>query len=110
MNTPETKIIVNPSIPATMIPVAIRQLLLILGGAVTLSALVGARDWNGLLAYLQSEPFILVLTAGATLWATIQGQRVSLRNTAEKSTMAPYVPDDVAVLKDATPAPAVDQV
>lgn len=101
-------IVINPSIPATMIPVAIRQLLLILGGAVTLSALVGARDWAGLLAYLQSEPFILVVTAGATLWATIQGQRVSLRNTAEKVAMAPLVPDTVAVVKEPTPPPAVD--
>lgn len=101
-------IVINPSIPATMIPVAIRQALLILGGAVTLSALVGARDWAGLLAYLQSEPFILVVTAGATLWATYKGQRVSLKNTAEKATMAPLVPDDVAVLVQPSPPPPVD--
>ena len=106
----ETPITINPSVAATSVPVLFRQLLLAVGGAATLIGFLSAKDIAGLWAYLQTEEFISWLGTAAMLGSLAWGQWRSLQNTADLTTIGRQVPDEVAVVKEPTPPPAVDEV
>lgn len=108
MNTPKP-IDINPSVAATALPVLLRQILLVVGGFVAIVGFIGNRDMASLYAYLQSEDFITFVGTAAMLGSFAYGQWRSLQNTADLTTIGREVPDSVAVVREPTPPPAVDE-
>ena len=105
----DTPITINPSVAATSVPVLFRQALLVVGGAFTLIGFLSAKDMAGLWAYLQTDEFIAWVGIASTLGSLAYGQWRSLRNTADLATIGRQVSDDVAVVKEPTPPPSVDE-
>jgi len=106
----ETKpIVINPSVIATLAPVLLRQVLLVVGGSVMIVGLLKQRDMAGLYAYLQSEDFITFIATGAVLLSLGYGQLRSLWDKANLVTLGRKAPDSDAIVKEPTPPPAVTE-
>lgn len=100
---------INPSVAATALPVLLRQALLVIGGAVTIVSFLSAKDMAGLWAYLQTDEFIAWVGMAATFGSLGYGQWRSLQNTADLTAIGREVPDDIAVVREPSPPPAVDE-
>lgn len=102
-------VVINPSIAATSAPVLFRQALLAIGGAVTIIGFLSARDMAGLWAYLQTEEFLSWLGIACMLGSLGWGQARSLWDKADLARLGRLVPNDIAVVKEPAPPPAVDE-
>ena len=102
----DDEIEVNPSAIATHAPVLLRQLLLVLGGAGTIIALLGSRDMAGLWVYLHSSDFATILTTAISLGVLVYGQWKA-RHDKRKWVQAATDPANSKVrVGPATPPPA----
>lgn len=106
--TPEKPYEINPSAVMAQAPVLLRQILLVLGGMGAVFGFLSARDIAGLWAYLQSEQFVPVFMAAAGGASLLYGQWKAHRDRVRLVVLGKNVPDDVAVVKEPTPPPAVD--
>jgi hypothetical protein len=79
-----------------------RQLILVVGGFSTLATLLGERNVQGILDFLQSADGIKWATAAITVGALAWGQIKTWRRGAQLSTVAASsrVPDSVAQIKE----------
>lgn len=98
----ETPIVVTPSTTADMTGTVVRDIAIVAAAFPILLKLIGARDLNGILHWLQSSDgatvLAIVVPAALTTW---RAWRTRVRK-AELVTVASAAPNSVAVVKGVT--------
>lgn len=91
-------IVVEPSAKGAMVLTGLRQLALIIGGAVSIIGMAKGRDLQGIVEYVQSDTFATVFATILTTGTVIYGQARELTKKAQAVIMAEAAPDSVAVV------------
>lgn len=100
--------VINPSAIATQAPVLLRQILLVAGGVAAVFGFLSTKDIQGLYNYARSEEFVPVFVALAGLVSLFWGQGKAFFDRVRLVAIGRRTPDSVAVVKEASPPPAVD--
>lgn len=101
-------IVVNPSAIPVIANTVVRDIAIVAAALPILVKLVGARDLNGILHWLQSSDGATVLAIVVPLALTAWRSRRSLRIKAETVAIAEKVSDRIAIVTRPSPPPSVE--
>ena len=103
----ENPIIVNPSAVPVVANTVARDIAIVAAAFPIVVKLIGARDLNGLLHWMQSSEGATVLAIVVPVVLTWWRTHRNLRAKADAVTVAQSAPDSVAVVTQPSPPPAV---
>lgn len=107
--TEQTPIVVNPSAVPVVANTVVRDILIVVAAFPIIVKLVGARDLTGILQWLQSSDGATVLAIVVPAVLTWLRTRRNLRAKADAVAVARVAPDNVAVVTEPAPPPAVEK-
>lgn len=105
--TEQTPIVVNPAAAPVIANTVVRDIAIVAAAFPIVVKLIGARDLNGILHWLQSSDGATVLAIVVPLVLTAWRSRRSLRSLADKVTMGRNVDDSIAIVTESSPPPSV---
>jgi hypothetical protein len=101
---------INPSAIRTLLLMLIRVVAIVATAFGSIVAFLKTRDLVGLVNWIKSEEFVQVLTALGLLVSFGSSVWVTLARKWREVYLGRHVKDEIAIVKDATPAPSVEAI